>query len=374
MAAIVRWVKSGEVPDPILRNWLAMYEALLSDALITNVQTEVRCISVDDRWFFPVTINNTEWKNSYVVAPYNAYVTYAEEELKREISNKLAVIALLPLIRALGPLLKLAAINKVVHINNFIFSTNPYPAWHGEGMDAISTFIVSQYPKHMVVFRSLNEQQNSGILAASTSCGFRNIVSRQIYMYEPDRRKWQRHNNNYQDTRKLKQLGLRHLNHSEMGAYLPEALRLYNLLYLEKYSVHNPQFTLAFFRECHENHLLHFQGYIDGQGTLLAFSGLFIYGGTITSPLVGYDTAAPLNDGLYIHAIRSIFEHMFESGLILNLSSGAAKFKRLRGGKPCIEYSALYYSHLGLTTRAVNKLLEFVSNRIGKPLLEKYEL
>jgi hypothetical protein len=366
MAANVRWVTSDDVSDQVVHNWLAMYERYKSSELIANVVTEVKCITVDNKWFFPVTINNAEWGNSYV--------SYAQEELKRKITNRWVIAALTPVIKGLGLALKWSSMNKVVHVNNFIFSTNPYPDWDGYGLQEIRRFISAQFPNHMIIFRSLNELQHPGLLNAIGHTGFKCVVSRQVYMYQPDREQWQKHNNNYQDARIIRKSGLSHIGHEQMEDHLKDALHLYNLLYLEKYSLHNPQFTLKFFEECHRRHLIHFQGYIDREGHLKAFSGIFVYSGTITSPLVGYDTSALAKDGLYVHAIKTIFDHLFSTGQVLNLSSGASLFKRLRGGRPVIEYSCISCAHLPLQTRAMVRMLAFVSNSIGKPLLMKYEL
>ena len=159
-----------------------------------------------------------------------------------------------------------------------------------------------------------------------------------------------------------------------MSEYLEEALALYNLLYLEKYSRYNPQFTLAYFKKCHQDNMIYFQGYTDTNGKLKAFSGLFIIEDTITSPLVGYDINAPKKDGLYIHAIHLIMLYKFQSGKLLNLSSGASQFKRLRGGVSAMEYSVVYSQHLPIYRRIVWKFLKFITNKIGIPLMEKYEL
>lgn len=369
----IKWINSREVADNFVRNWMEMMETGTS-RLIANVETEVRCLAIANKWFLPVTINNTEWDNSYVVSPYNAFVPYAREELNAKVKNPFIVAVLTFIIKLLGAYLRYTEVNKVIHVNNFVLSTNPYNSWKGEYLDELKSFLTREYPGHLIIFRSLNELQHTELLNEMRNACFINIVSRQVYLYKPDYKKWKGHKNNDHDRRIIRKQGLIHINHHEMKPYLPEALELYNLLYLRKYSKHNPQFTLAYFIESYERGLIHFEGYKDGGGKLKAFCGLFVYGNTITSPLVGYQTTDPQKSGLYIHAIQLIFSYLFESGLLLNLSSGAANFKRLRGGEPHIEYSAIYSSHLPGKTRRMVRLLYLVSNKIGKPLLVKYEL
>lgn len=370
----IKWVNWQELPDGILKSYSALFAENKVSDLIKNVQTEYKILQVTENLFFPVSINDTEWNSSYVCSPYTAYVLYAQEELQRKIPNKWLQFPLLGLIKGISYLLRWANINKNVHINNYLLSTNPYPDWDGENITKITTFIQKQYPNHAIIFRSLNDMQHQTLLQAFQTNDYELIASRQVYMYTQNKESWWKHNNNKQDRRLMKNRKLIYLNHEEMGDYLQESLLLYQKLYLEKYSMHNPQFTLRYFQSLHQSKSLIFQGYKDENNVLKSFSGLFIIEDTITSPLVGYDTDAPSKEALYIHAIQSIYDYKFQSGKMLNLSSGASLFKRLRGGKAAIEYSALYIAHLDFRRRSVIKILQFVSNKIGVPLMKKYEL
>jgi hypothetical protein len=119
---------------------------------------------------------------------------------------------------------------------------------------------------------------------------------------------------------------------------------------------------------------LYFQGYVDQNNVLKAFSAVFVWGETITSPLIGYDTSAPQKDHLYIHAAQLAVLYKFKHNLLLNLSSGAPGFKRMRGAEPSIEYSAVYLKHLPKKRQVTWQLLRFLSNKIGVPLIQKYKL
>lgn len=374
MVPLIKWIEVKEVRDDVVRNWLEVMQSRPTIQLIENVQTEVRCIKIAEHWYLPVTINDKENNNSYVVSPYNAYVPYAEEELIRKVKSSIAVACIKPIIRCLDAFLKWTDIDRVIHINNFIFSTNPYGDWQGEHIEELVSFLTGQFPKHLLIFRSLNHHQHKKLLQVNLKAGFSNIVSRQVYMFQPDYKAWVKHKNNGHDRRRIKKEALKYVDHQEMGAHLEDALQLYNQLYLQKYSIHNPRFTIEYFSQCYKRKLIYFQGYKDKDGKLVSFSGLFIYGNTITSPLVGYNTALPQEKGLYLHAIQLIFDFMLKTGLMLNLSSGASNFKKLRGGKPTIEYSSIYSAHLSAKTKLMTLLLWLVSNKIGKPLLEKYEL
>jgi hypothetical protein len=56
------------------------------------------------------------------------------------------------------------------------------------------------------------------------------------------------------------------------------------------------------------------------------------------------------------------------------LSAGAAHFKRLRGGVPAIEYSAVLADHLPEKTRKAIRMLHWATTKIGVPLMERFKL
>ena len=65
--------------------------------------------------------------------------------------------------------------------------------------------------------------------------------------------------------------------------------------------------------------------------------------------------------------------------LRLNLSSGASHFKRIRGGVPCIEYTAViadicHCRHLSLPRRLAWQVWAGLTRDVGEPILRKYQL
>ena len=369
----IEWVHVV-LSESIVKRYTMLFNTYSSEELIKNVKTVFKRLKVSEKIYFPVTINTTEWNNSFVCSPFTAYALYSKDEIRHKVKNKWVQLPLLFLLWGIGKVLKWGKLNKNVHVNNFLLSTNPYPEWQGNEIKDITRFIKKEYPSHAIIFRSLNTYQHSELLKKFKAVNYQLIGSRQVYMYDQPFEAWKKRNNNYQDLRIIKKKGLTYLSHTEMESYLPMALALYEKLYLEKYSHFNPQFTLSYFKESHKNKTIFFQGYRNEKEELKAFSGIFVIDNTITSPLVGYDTDAPQKEGLYIHAIQTIFDYKYKTGKILNLSSGAPKFKRMRGGEAAIEYSAIYTAHLHWGRRIIWKILEVISNKIGVPLLKKYEL
>lgn len=370
----ISWKNWDEIPKGKLKYFAELFAKNESSQLIKNVTTELRILQISPDIYFPVTINDTEWESSFVCSPYNAYALYSKDELLMEVKNKFIQYPLLFIIHLLSKWLKFGQINKNVHINNFLLSTNPYPEWSGLEIKEITKFIQLQYPDHSIIFRSLNNNQHQHLLKIFEAEDYKLIGSRQVYMFDLSYEKWLKKRNNRLDNKLIARKNLIFVDHAAMGEFIEQALNLYQKLYLKKYSKYNPQFTLAYFKTVYQQNIMLFQGYKDHNNVLKCFSGLFIIGDTITSPLVGYDTDMPQSEGLYIHAAQLAVIHKFKTGLRLNLSSGAPKFKRMRGGEPSIEYSAIYLNHLKWKRRIVWKSLQYVSNKIGVPLIEKYKL
>lgn len=371
---MIKWADESSIIEAKADAFYRIFKTWKTEQLIANIDSRIRVVSIADKWFLPVTINDTEWTNSYVCSPYTAFITYSREELKRNIKSFFIRGMMNVLLNFCSGWFKRQQLNKVIHVNNFLFSTNPYPDWMGSWLPQLTMFLTTHYPEHAIVFRSLNSAQHALLMSEFERYGYGLAASRQVYLYHPNAQTFSMHRNIKLDKRKIRQGGLQLIGHEEMGNYLEQARLLYNKLYLQKYSPLNPQYTLLYFEEAHKNKLIFFQGYKDENHVLKAFAGLFEAGGTITSPLVGYDTDAPQKEELYIHAAQLALQRMNDTGQMLNLSSGAALFKRLRGGQPHIEYSAIYFQHLAPGRRRLFRILKFLTNKIGVPLLKRYKL
>jgi hypothetical protein len=68
------------------------------------------------------------------------------------------------------------------------------------------------------------------------------------------------------------------------------------------------------------------------------------------------------------------FSVALEQGQDVNLSAGAASFKRLRGGRPVIEYSAVYDRHLSPGRRLAVTALASLVNGLGIPMMRRLQL
>ncbi|MBN2647851.1 MAG: GNAT family N-acetyltransferase [Thiotrichales bacterium] len=311
---------------------------------IRNLQTELELFQHNGRWF-PLTRNQTEYDNSYICSFYTAYVAYARAELsliqqplQRWGLHKTSYLAAL--------ILRLARINQTVCLNNWLFSTNPMHWLSAEEMREISQRLVQQNPFHNLSIRSLNRRHNSEFMTHLEQQGWLLIPARQVYLFAKDG-DWQTRNNVKNDWRLLRktQLQLRHpLQHQAEDFTVIE--QRFRQLFIDKHSAFNPQFSANYLYGLHEQKLLEFFSFCDAQGRIMATLGVFTENGIMTAPIVGYDTEAPKQLGLYRLVIGQLLKLAAERKLELNLSAGAGEFKRNRGGEAVIEYSAFYCRHL----------------------------
>ncbi len=366
------WLTSW--PPATARDERAWLHALVEDPtrLIANVTTELRLL----RWreqVLPVTVNHTEYASSYVCSPYNAFVAYARDELHK-LPNAAARFALGRVIDCLGMVLRAGQINRNVHVNNWLLSTNLYPDLESDFVGAVLPFLLAEFPNHALVLRSLNRRYNRQLLDQLEAAGFALVPTRQVYVYEVPAFYLRRKNTRW-DLDLLARTPYGIVEHEALcQADIPRMVQLYRMLYLDKYSRHNPEFTDAFLGLCLRERLMTMTGLRDATGCLQGIVGWFARNGVVTVPLVGYNTALPQKDGLYRMLIARCLSDVAQRGLQLNLSAGAGFFKRLRGGRPELEYAAVYTRHLSPSRRAIMWALRAFLNRVAAPMLVRYQL
>jgi hypothetical protein len=327
---------------------------------------------------FPVTVNDAEPDNAWVCSPHTTYAAYAREELQRNVHRALAAPLDL-LCRAAGHALARARIDRAIALNNWMLSTNVYPALDRPLLDGVVHEAVRQarrrWPEHALWWRSLNDVQHGDWLAALRALGFTLVASRQVYLFDDLRTAAKRHANLARDLQLLRRTPLARTDGDDFTVADYERIEaLYGQLYLDKYSRLNPRYTARFMHDWHAAGLLRFVGFRDDAGALVAVVGMFAQDGVVTAPVVGYDTALPRSLGLYRLLMASVFEAAMASGDTVNLSAGAAHFKRLRGGAPAIEYSAVLASHMPASTRRAVAALGLLTTRIGVPVMRRFGL
>lgn len=352
------------------RAYLETFATRGSRALIGNLRTQVLAIRTGER-ILPVTVNTSEYGDAYVCLPHTAYALYAKEEL-RLIDAGPWTPALGAIASGAGALMRAARVNCIVHVNNWMLSTNLHDGWRGEDISAIRAMLAERYPDHLIGVRSLTEWSDSALLARCREDGWDLLPARQIYVTDDLGAEWAPRRDSKRD------MALAAHNRFEFDAL--ETLRpgdaeriaeLYALLYLDRYSALNPAFTSDYIKMTHRHHVFAYRGYRDGHGALVAIVGCWSRGGVLTTPIVGYDTTRPASDGLYRLCSFALVQMARENGLKLNGSAGAASFKRNRGARAVIEYTAYYTRHLSWRRRLALRAIDAALNKIALPIMQE---
>jgi hypothetical protein len=326
---------------------------------IRNVHnTQLMLAKVDDV-IFPITVSDFHPDNTYTCSPYSHYISYGGYEEVKHLNNP-PVEALIKLL--LGPVswyFRNADLDKVAYVNNYLLSTNLYPSVNSDQLSALCEALPKWFPDRVIVFRSVDARKNPHIVDILKDKEYELVLSRQVWYMEPEKSIYSR---GYKEDRRA----LRHHKYKVVDgkdfsdADLARSVDLYNMLYLEKYSYYNPQFTFEFMKLARDEGILHMLA-LRRDGPIDAVIGFFVRNGAMTLPLLGYDTSLPQTEGLYRLLTQLKIQEGLRRDLLIHSSSGVGKFKKARGGKSVIEYNSVYYKHLPAWRQGPWKLIKAIS-------------
>lgn len=340
---------------------------------IGNLDTKV-CLYQWGEHNLPVTINDGEVGHSFVCAPYAGYIDYPLEELER-FPNPALVPILQAIIRGVGGILSRCDINRVVHINNWMMSTNLPVALDPVLTGRQTDDFVARYPHHFLAMRSLTRRYNAAMMDALVNAGWLLLPSRQIFLIDNITQQMRHRRDTKRDEKLWQNTAFSYEYINEMrDADAVRIVELYDMLYRDKYSQLNPAYTPHFITMTHNIGMIRYMVFRDGDGVIQAFSGMHNFGRHGTLPLLGYNIECDQALGLYRLAFHAGSRYAAEHNLLFNMSSGASAFKRSRGAVAEMEYTAFYLKHLPKARRYPFNLLHWVANHIGIPILRKYQL
>lgn len=346
-----------------------------SSTLISNLNAHIESYTLDDE-LIPTSVVDTIVPNCYIASPYAMMITYAKDELIKVDSSLYRGIASL-LIRSFASILRLAHIDRVQTLNNYLLSTNFFSQYWEKtnNFSTLKEMAIERHPEHAILIRSINRIQNPYLFNTLKNEGWTPLVSRQVYLFSD----WNRiqKKDNFRFDQKLLFCDRFVFVKPELDDYdaFLEAQRLYNCLYLDKYSIHNVQFTSLYLKKLVEQRLLHLRLLKDTlHQRYVGVVGMIGENGVITAPIVGYDTTYPQSDALYRRIIAYSLSYAHQYSYLLNLSSGAPQFKTLRGAESHLEYMFVYTHHLSFRQRAVWRILSLISNYFYAPLLQRFKL
>lgn len=355
------------------RDHAGALEAILSrgyGTLIDNIDGNVASFGE-----FPLIVTATDNpRQSYISSLPAAYVDYPRDELSL-VQGEAARLAARLLLDAASLCFRLAGLNRCVFVGNFPFSTNLYPDDFDLALSRELPMLCTLHPDAHLVVRSLNTAKNAPLIARMRHGGWTMWPARIVYMFDADRTAERRKKNHCKNDAKL----LMQTPYRLDGGPFDESdyrrmAALYAMLYLEKHSSLNAAYTAEFIRKCHEGGLLHIDAYRSGDRTIVAFIAAFECEGIVSTPMLGYDTALPQEQGLYRLLFMTLLRRGEDRGYDVNYSSGAAGFKKARGGIGTLEYTAIYTAHLPRHRRFVVRMFGALLNGMFRRMARRLEL
>lgn len=331
--------------------------------------TQLMVAKVDDV-ILPITISDFHPGNTYTVSPYSHYVSYGGFEEVKHLENP-PVEALIKLV--MNPVawyFRKAELDKVAYVNNYLLSTNLYPSVSSEQLAALGEVLPKWFPDRVIIFRSVDQRKNPHIVEVLKQINYEMVLSRQVWYMDPAEAARTRQYK--EDARVLRKHGYEVVEGKELSDDdLHRAVHLYNLLYLEKYSYYNPQFTFEFLKLSRDKGALCLRA-LKRDRQMNAVMGFFIRNGAMTQPLFGYDTTLPQEEGLYRLLTLITLQEGLQRNLLVHASGGVGKFKKIRGGRSVIEYNAVFAKHLPAWRQRPWKLIQAIS-KYAIPYFQKMD-
>ncbi len=335
---------------------------------IRNVHnTELMVAKIEDV-ILPISVTDFHPENTYTCSPYSHYISYGGFEEVERLKNPLAEFFIKLILHPLAWYFRHTDFDRVVYINNWLLSTNLYPSITATQLEVLTEALPKWFPDRAIVFRSVDEFRNPHVSDILQKNGYELALSRQVWYMNPvDTKKTRQYK---EDARVLRHHGYEILNGKNFGDdEIRRAVELYNMLYIEKYSHYNPQFTEDFLKLARDEGILFLRG-LKRDGKLNGVMGFFVRNGLMTQPLFGYDTTLPQEEGLYRLLTLVTLQEGLQKNLVVHASGGVGKFKKMRGGKSVIEYNAVYHQHLPASRQRPWKIIKAIS-KFAIPFFQK---
>ncbi|MEV4735083.1 MULTISPECIES: hypothetical protein [unclassified Microbacterium] len=363
---------------PDARTAAAYIRLLAADgvaSMVANARGTMLAIVVDDATVLPLFVPETRSaaNTSYTSSMYAHYVSYARAELaelRTPIVQRLAAIALLPI----ATMLRVARIDDAVYINNWLLSTNLYPALDPAAVDAVTAAVRARFRGRYVVWNSVNEHTTGALHARMRDLGYLPLFSRSIWVQDVYEGLGSRIEHVLRRERRLASRSdyrMRATRCDDGGADPQRAADLYRRLYVEKYSAHNPQLTAAFMARTRDAGIIDYEVLVGEDDEAVGVIGHVALNGVLTTPVLGYDLDRPREDGLYrILSIR-LQDKARDLGLVFHSSAGAGEFKKSRGARNRIEYRMVVLDGVPRWRAALVRLFAALAERLVIPMMTR---
>lgn len=339
---------------------------------INNVQATMLALTIDNI-VLPITISNGHSTNSHVHSLHSHYIGVASEKIKKIRSQFISKSGSF-LLKGLESLFHIGKMNYYVSVNNWLLPTNLHTEINSEQVGIITNTLTSLYPNHAIIFRGAHEEHLHPARTLFQENQYLLTAHRQIFITNTQKEYPYQSRMFKSDLKLLRLTDYEIIDENKLSCDdIPRILALYQALYREKHSSFSPDLNHHFFDLAIKNKLLYIKA-LKKDGRIDAVVGYYHRQGVMTSPVFGYDTERPQKEGLYRMISTLLILEAKDNKMWLNHSAGAGSFKKLRRAAEMIEYMAVYCDHLPFSRKIPWIILNVVMNKIGIPLMKRYQL
>jgi len=366
-------IENGAKLEQVLKSMVTQK----ANVLVENASQEVQILQINQLVLPLIIAQKYHPQTTYLNSALVQYFDLAKEEIEMEFKGKRSLRAYIAptVINFMKGIFKGLGFEKTVFVNNWLLSTNLYPSLSAEQIKESLALLKKTFPQHAIVFRSVNEYTDKDLLENLIKNGLKGIISRPLLMLDPADKGYQKKRMFKMDEKLWKKNKKYHWTDAqELSSEEITRIRdLYEALYRVKYSNYNPDYKESLIKIWLKTNFMDFK-LLRQEDKIVGVTAFFKRNGILTTPFIGYDQEIPISEGLYRFLNLRLMEEAISEGLILNMSSGAAHFKRLRGGTSCLEYNVVRYHHHPWSQKIPWKIYHQVSQKIAIPAIQKYQL
>lgn len=333
-------------------------------------------VAVVDGVVVPFTVSREREGQSYIVSPFTHYISYGAEEIEK-LETPALERPLQRVVAGLGRAFRRARFDRVVYVDNWLTSTTLHALLFRDAWEALVDALRERFPDHVIVVRGVDRRTSAALRDDLDALGARFVFSRRVLFQDP--KDALRHRDGRKDQRLLDRalasgdycvVDLRELD--DPG--LSRVRDLYDLLYVEKWSRHNPQLTRDYVIHTIRCGFLQGQALVSREGSIDGAFAAWVRHGLYYVPVLGYDTRLPQERGLYRMLAALSSADALARGVLVHDSAGVSDFKQNRGAVPELEHLAVFDRHLPRRRRAPWRALGALMDHLGAPLIERFDL
>lgn len=342
---------------------------------IENLYGEVGLLAFEG-YLLPFTLGNYKRKKTaYVASNISQYIDYAEDEIISNPKYKKQLRIIAPIVfEILRVFSRATGFDKCIFLNTFFLSTNLPQGKIPSGIEEAIKTLKKHYPNRAIVFKGIAANRSLPLLHRLKQSGFKTIPGRLLYFIAHDDEDFKKKRPYQQDLKRWQKAeGFTWVKPDKLLEEQRRTIvKFYKDLYLEKYSLFNPQYTERFIKAAHESKILPFD-LLFKENELLAVQAIHTNQNELTTPFIGYDQKKPKDWNLYRFMNIRMTQLAIEKNLDFNMSSGAGKFKKQRGGKPIFEYNLVYLKGMAFYRKWPYLFFKWLFNKYVKPAMLKMD-